>query len=135
MSSFLQIIVNELVLRSPENSFKVIFEPGVESFQYGEPKISIQPTTSRQTKQGFIRKEGQIKTSSLLSDSVSQQTKDDLDESDKNLDTISNLLGNINNIGITMEKEIDRQIEEIDKLNEKTDEVNERIKKDNKKNR
>jgi hypothetical protein len=48
------------------------------------------------------RPESQKKTSELLSNNVSQKVKNDLDETDRDLDNISQLVGDLNNIAVTM---------------------------------
>lgn len=52
MSSYLQIITNELILRTVKGQIQVIFEPGARKFGYGRPRISVQPPPSRESKQG-----------------------------------------------------------------------------------
>eukprot|EP01125_Pyxidicula_operculata_P009253 TRINITY_DN3057_c0_g1_i1.p1 TRINITY_DN3057_c0_g1~~TRINITY_DN3057_c0_g1_i1.p1 ORF type:complete len:532 (+),score=145.78 TRINITY_DN3057_c0_g1_i1:41-1636(+) len=133
MSSYIQIITNEILLRTKEGQVQVQFEPGSTVFEYDHPRISVQPTTTRKTAGGgFVRKEAQIKTSSLLTENASQETRDALDEVDKDLDDIADVLGNLGNIATTMGGEIDRQNEQLNRINNRVDQANDRIQGDNK---
>lgn len=58
MSSYNQIIINEIMLRAPNNEqITIIFEPRAHVFPYGKPRISVQPTVTRETAStgGFVR--------------------------------------------------------------------------------
>jgi len=134
MSSYLQIITNELVLRCKDDQeIQVLFEPTSEKFEYGNPKITVQPSTKRRNvTSGFFRIESQTKTSSLLSDDVDEQTKKDMDETDVNLDQISNMLGNLHDMNLTINRVVGEQTGQLDRIIERTDEANDRIKKQNK---
>jgi len=81
---------------------------------------------------GFFRIESQTKTSSLLSDDVDEQTKKDMDETDVNLDQISNMLGNLHDMNLTINRVVGEQTGQLDRIIERTDEANDRIKKQNK---
>jgi hypothetical protein len=50
------------------------------------------PLSNREGGGGFFRRENQIKTSSLLSKNASQETRDALNEVDKDLDDIADIL-------------------------------------------
>jgi hypothetical protein len=136
MSSYLQVITNELFLRAQEKKsssgppVKVVFEPGVPEFAYGNPRISMQPTRSRGTA-GFIRPESQKRTSELLSSNAPKKLKDDLDETDKDLDNISRLVGDLNSIAVTMGDTIKEQTEHLERLNAKADQVTAHIEQNN----
>eukprot|EP01128_Nolandella_sp_AFSM9_P011730 TRINITY_DN8659_c0_g1_i1.p1 TRINITY_DN8659_c0_g1~~TRINITY_DN8659_c0_g1_i1.p1 ORF type:complete len:574 (-),score=121.68 TRINITY_DN8659_c0_g1_i1:37-1605(-) len=134
MSSYLQIIVNEFILRTPKGQIQVIFEPGAHKFGFGRARISVQPPLHRDAKSGagsgFFRRENQIKTSSLLGAEASLETREALDEADKDLDAISGILGQLVDVGVTMGDEIDRQTDQLDRINKRVDDGNARLKKD-----
>ena len=124
MSSYNQLLVNELVLRGKEHSHvvPVSFELGTKSFAYDDPSLSKLPLVNSRGSQ-FGRREAQIKVSELLSNDASQQTKDDLDETDRHLDALSDVLTNINNMQLTANTEINRQNTQLDIIDTKTDKV------------
>lgn len=131
MSSYLQLIVNELMLRKPEGSeIHVLFEPGVKRFEYGNPALSKIPTTSRvANSSGFSRPEvlhGQ-KTSALLSESADQKTRDDLDEVDRHMDEVARVVGDIGDMAVAMNTELSAHIEHIDRIDRKVNDNNDRI--------
>lgn len=109
MSSYNQIIVNELILRTAKDQVTVIFEPRSHPFPFGRPRISLAPLTSRdQVNAGgffrhgtflfsifsshILRKDAQFKMSSLLTENASEETRKALDEADQDLDEIAGLL-------------------------------------------
>jgi hypothetical protein len=121
MSSYLQIITNELFLRSKEakHEVQVIFEPQSISFDFGNPRVSATPPLQNREGGGFFRKENQIKTSALLSSHASQETREALDAVDKDLDDISDILFNISDQANATAVELDRQNEQLRKINAK----------------
>lgn len=131
MSSYVQLIVNELMIRKPEaNDVQVIFEPGVKRFEYGNPALSKIPPASRQAaSSGFTRPEafGGQKTSVLLSAQADQQTRDDLDEVDRHMDEVARVVGDIGDMALAMNSELGAQIEHIDRIDRKVTDNNDRI--------
>jgi hypothetical protein len=143
MSSYLQVITNEIVLRLNESraeteqptTIKVQFEPGVKPFEYGDARISVQPTRMRETGQGgpgFFRKEAQKKTSELLSGNSSSKLKEDLDLTDQHLDDISRLVDGVGDMALTMNDTLGRQQIQIERIDLLADDANARIQKSNK---
>eukprot|EP01122_Echinamoeba_exundans_P017571 TRINITY_DN938_c0_g1_i3.p1 TRINITY_DN938_c0_g1~~TRINITY_DN938_c0_g1_i3.p1 ORF type:complete len:339 (+),score=72.26 TRINITY_DN938_c0_g1_i3:601-1617(+) len=132
MSSYLQVITNELVLRAPKDKVKVVFEPGVRTFAYKDPRISMQPTVSRATATtGFVRNDARQKTSDLLSAGADAQLRKDLDETDNCIDEISDALSIMNDQALTARSEIIRQTEQLDRVNNRVDDANARIRQQN----
>lgn len=132
MSSYLQVITNELVLRAPKDKIKVVFEPGVRTFAYKDPRISMQPTVSRSTQTtGFVRNDARQKTSELLSPNADPQLVRDMDETDNCLDEISDALSIMGDQAMTARGEIVRQTEQLDRVNNKVDMANGRIREQN----
>jgi hypothetical protein len=121
MSSYLQIITNELFLRSKEakHEVQVIFEPQSITFDFGNPRVSATPPLQNREGGGFFRKENQIKTSALLSSHASQETREALDAVDKDLDDISDILFNISDQANATAMELDRQNEQLRRINAK----------------
>jgi len=132
MTSYLQIVTNEIVLRTKEHQVQVVFEPGVKKFLYGNPRLSVLPMKSLRSANTFVRKEAQQKTSALLSENAPQKLKDDMDMTDEHLDQISDILGDLGDIAITIGDEIDRSAEQLDRVSDRVDDANTRIGKSNK---
>jgi len=66
-----------------------------------------------------------------MSDGVSQEVKDQLDLVDDHLNDISEVVGNIHDISVTMGQVMDAQNEQLDRVSGKTDDANIRIKQSN----
>uniref|UniRef100_A0A6B2L835 t-SNARE coiled-coil homology domain-containing protein n=1 Tax=Arcella intermedia TaxID=1963864 RepID=A0A6B2L835_9EUKA len=133
MSSYNQIIVNELYFRTDGN-ISIQFEIGSNPFEYGLAKISTVPPSARKAVQNgfFLRGENQgFKTSSLMGEDVSQEVKDQLDEVDDNLDKMSNILVNVREMNMTMGQELDRQNDQLNRVSKRVDDADERIKNSN----
>lgn len=126
MSSYLQVITNELYLRSPDNQIEVIFEYGIPRFAYGDKRITRMPIKERNSQGNFFSRET-VKTSSLLSEKSSSELKKDFDESDANYNLITNTLGDIKDMNIAMASELDEQLEKLDSIENKVDRTNERM--------
>jgi len=67
----------------------------------------------------------------LLSSNAPKKLKDDLDETDKDLDNISRLVGDLNSIAVTMGDTIKEQTEHLERLNAKADQVTAHIEQNN----
>eukprot|EP01120_Amphizonella_sp_Union-15-10_P002768 TRINITY_DN13061_c0_g1_i1.p1 TRINITY_DN13061_c0_g1~~TRINITY_DN13061_c0_g1_i1.p1 ORF type:complete len:461 (-),score=88.31 TRINITY_DN13061_c0_g1_i1:33-1415(-) len=131
MSSYVQIITNELVLRTQEGQVAVEFEPGVKQFPFGDPRISVLPMKSTRSANTFMRKEAQIKTSNLLSDNVSQKIRNDMDETDKDMDQIQDFLLDLGDMAVAMGTEIDRSGQQLDKISVRVDQAQHRMDRSN----
>lgn len=131
-SSYLQGIVNEIVLRSPPSKkIQVIFEPGTRKFAYGHPALSSIPANRNRGNEanGFARRAPQ--TQNLFKDAP-QQVQTQINEQEKDLDDISNILSDITSIAETMGSELDRQNEQIDRVTNRVDLANEKLYQTNK---
>lgn len=117
MSAYLQYITNELYLRSPDQTIDVIFEPGIDRFEYGDRRISRVPIIDRSTQNSFNR--GPSKTASLLSVNASEKLKNDFDDSDKHFDQISNVLYDLKDMGSGINVELTEQNESLERIDEK----------------
>jgi hypothetical protein len=143
MSSYLQVITNEIVLRLQESqgdaqqpvTIKVQFEAGVKQFEYGDPRISVQPTRVRDGGQGggpgFYRKDAGKSASQLLSNNASQKVREDLDMTDQHLDEISRLVDGVGDMAVTMNDTLGRQQIQIERIEVLSDDANARIQKSN----
>jgi len=127
MSSYLQIITNEIKLRGPNKEISVIFEPGIRPFDYHHISISIQPVLSReQEASGFFRSENQIKLSNVIT-TEDQETKQALQKVDRNLDELSNVLNQVGVMAQLTGQEIDRQNEQLTRINNRVDDATTRM--------
>ncbi len=143
MSSYLQVITNEIVLRLQESqgdtpqpaTIKVQFEPGVKQFEYGDPRISVQPTRVRDAGQGggpgFYRKDATKSTSQLLSGNASQKLREDLDTTDQHLDEISRLVDGVGDMAVTLNETLGKQQIQIERIDVLAEEAHARIQKSN----
>jgi len=141
MSSYIQAIVNEFVLKSksippgPLGYLRIIFEPGIKKFSFGSPAINLPTSSSSNTtrKAAFFRQGAQPQNTVFIQKmDVDQETKNQLLEQEKDLDQISNLLGDLHSMGVTMGTEIERQSEQLDKVTTRVDHANDRMNKSNK---
>jgi len=131
MSSYLQIITNELLLRTELGQFEVVFEPNIKPFDIYDRRISVAPTLTNEDRHvGFFKQEVQIKTSALL-ENADDATKKALDEVNHDLEKVSGILGRLGGIAGEMSDELDAQNEQISRLQDKADSAHERIKGSN----
>ncbi|EGG17374.1 GRAM domain-containing protein [Cavenderia fasciculata] len=134
-SSYIQNIVNEFVLRSNfklGKAAKVIFEPGVKQFAYGNPTIKFIPSVGRQQQNQALF--GRTNTSGVshVVKNASEDVREALMQQDKDLDEISALLGDIHGIASTIGNEADRQSEQLDRVTGRVDYANDRLQSNNK---
>ncbi|GAM24446.1 hypothetical protein SAMD00019534_076210, partial [Acytostelium subglobosum LB1] len=131
-SSYIQNIITEIVLRANGKvgrSPKVIFEPGVTPFAYGDPTIRFVPSGgSRQ--QPLFGRPSHLGVSNFAKNAP-DEVRNALIEQDKDLDEISALLGDIHGIAKTIGYEADRQSEQLDRVTTRVDYANDRLKSNN----
>jgi len=134
LSSYLQVITNELMLHAESKSqIQIIFEPLAKKFQFGSFRISNElstqigkgriSTAGNAAGGGFRRGTNTQKASAILSDNCNQELKQEFDEQEANLEEISNVLGDMVPIATTMSQEVDRQNEQLDRISHKTQKV------------
>ncbi|EGC37839.1 hypothetical protein DICPUDRAFT_149475, partial [Dictyostelium purpureum] len=129
-SSYIQNIVNEIVLRSNGKygkAPKVIFEPGIKEFVYGNPTIRFIPSAGRANQQSSLFTRASTLGISHFVKDAPEDIKGALLEQDKDLDEISNLLGDISNIARTIGDEADRSSEQLDRITVRVDQANDRL--------
>eukprot|EP01120_Amphizonella_sp_Union-15-10_P013294 TRINITY_DN6149_c0_g1_i5.p1 TRINITY_DN6149_c0_g1~~TRINITY_DN6149_c0_g1_i5.p1 ORF type:complete len:509 (+),score=110.60 TRINITY_DN6149_c0_g1_i5:47-1528(+) len=128
VSSYLQLITNEIVAHCAEKQKKVIgveFEAGAPRFDYGDPRLSLVPNPNAKAKQTS----GGIKTSDLLGPNVSKELKDKLDKSDAELDDLFDVVGDIDHIAKSMSQTLDKHNEKLGHIEENVDKVNHKMKR------
>eukprot|EP01102_Stenamoeba_stenopodia_P011307 TRINITY_DN345_c1_g3_i2.p1 TRINITY_DN345_c1_g3~~TRINITY_DN345_c1_g3_i2.p1 ORF type:complete len:531 (+),score=125.41 TRINITY_DN345_c1_g3_i2:236-1828(+) len=130
MSSHLQSITNELVLRTEPGQILVAFEPGVTVFEYGSFNIADKANGTGKKKDapgsgGFKRHGGG--GPSLLAQAASKEAAEEIASQDRDLDFLSDLVGDLNSIAGTMGREIDRQNNQLDQITVKANATNQRI--------
>eukprot|EP01133_Synstelium_polycarpum_P013382 gene13382-15741_t len=133
-SSYIQNVVNEFVLRSNcklGRSAKVMFEPGVKTFAYGNPTIRFIPSSGRQNQAPVFGRASTMGLSNVIKNAP-EGVKDALIQQDKDLDEISALLGDIHGIARTIGDEADRQSEQLDRVTTRVDHANGRLIDNNK---
>eukprot|EP01132_Coremiostelium_polycephalum_P007898 gene7898-9717_t len=133
-SSYIQNIVNEFVLRSNGKlgrSAKVIFEPGVKEFAYGSATIKYIPSVGRQKTGALFTRASTLGVSNVIKNAP-EDVKNAMLEQDKDLDEISNLLGDIHGIAKAIGEEVDRSSEQLDRITTRVDYANERLYNNNK---
>lgn len=142
MSSYLQLIVNQLYLRGVEQNGgkgpQVEWEPGVVRFDYTDPRLPhFSPLPRAQpgaggaaTSSAFVRP-GQAKLSSLTSTATEEQ-KRDLDRVDAQLDEVLAVTRGIRSQAGVMSEELDRQNEQLGRVEGRVDVVTDRTQQLNK---
>lgn len=143
VSSYLQLVTNELLLRCTHHKKVVIpveFEKRATTFDYGDPILSLAPATQNTTRQqlsggdsGFQRRTDYGKTSDLLSPNVAPEVKRELDQTDKDLDDLLDVVGDIEHIAINMGESIKHQTDQINRMNDKVDNLSVRTKENSQK--
>ncbi|KAL6062727.1 hypothetical protein QOT17_011171 [Balamuthia mandrillaris] len=125
-SSYLQAIVNEMYLRVA--TCQVVFEAGAKSFDYGDPSLVIATKKSRDDGGGGSAFFGVRKQApDLVSDNVSQEVKQALQEQQDDLDQIEMLVGEMGGMGVTISTELDRQNQQLDRVTGRVISANERL--------
>lgn len=129
MSSHLQSITNELVLRTAAGQVLIAFEPGVTVFEYGSFNIADKASGKKKDAPGsggFKRHAGAAGPS-LLAQAASKEAAEEIAAQDKDLDFLSDLVGDLGSIAGTMGREIDRQNQQLDQVTLKANATNARI--------
>jgi len=130
MSSHIQGIVNELALRCPGG--KVLFEPGIRTFQYGSRALCQRAVkVGRDGGGGGMFRAKQKLASNVLSDNVTDQTKAAFDEQDRHLDQLTDVVGDLKVIATGMGTELDRQNQQLEHVTTRVDQANERVFRNN----
>lgn len=131
MSSHLQTITNEIVMRTEPGQILVAFEPGTTVFEYGSFKIADKISGKdklESTGGGFGRRGA---GPSLLTQVASKEVREEIASQERDLDLLENIVGDLGAIANTMGKEIDRQSEQLDRISGKAHETNVRINRTN----
>lgn len=135
-SSYLQGIVSEFHLRSSD-PIDIIFEGGTRAFKLGRPITHSQSSTKEDSKQLFSGFTTSRTKKDYISETLLKDAPDDvktkLDEQDKDLDQLSHVLTDLNNIAKTMGQEVDRSNKQLDQISNKTDEANSKLYQNNQK--
>lgn len=140
MSSYLQVITNQLYLRCKAQNHNphVIFEPGVRQFNYQDERVSKMPPLARDVRgtlgqsggggvssggsqNAFVRPNS-VKTADLLSES-SQETRNDMARVESQLDEVHKIAMGINTKAQALNVELDRQNEQLGRIDGKVDDV------------
>eukprot|EP01103_Thecamoeba_quadrilineata_P011488 TRINITY_DN2755_c0_g1_i1.p1 TRINITY_DN2755_c0_g1~~TRINITY_DN2755_c0_g1_i1.p1 ORF type:complete len:497 (-),score=93.07 TRINITY_DN2755_c0_g1_i1:120-1610(-) len=114
VSSYLQAITNEVVLRTEPGQVTVVFEPHSKSFQYGSFRLSDKLEAAGIGRANAVNAANPHgKASDILSTNVSQKVKDDFDQQDQNLQILENLVDEISDMSKGMQNELVGQTERI----------------------
>jgi len=133
-SSYIQNVVNEIVLRSNGKcgkAPKVIFEPGVKNFLYGLPTIRFIPSAGRSQQSSSLFTRSSNMGQSHLIKNATGETKAALIEQDNDLDEISRALGDIGDIARTITTEVVRSSDQLDRIETKVDNAQLRLQNNN----
>lgn len=131
MSSYVQSVVNEFCLRAKPKigEVSVIFEPGTRKFSYGNASI---PLPSESTGQGerkgnmFRRDNGPAALPGVFK-TASDDVKKGVLQQEEDLASISDVLGDLHGMALTMGGEIVRQTEQLDRVTVRVDLANDRL--------
>lgn len=131
MSSYVQSIVNEIVLRAKPKvgTVSVIFEPGTRKFVYGSTSVPLPAdnTIGGERKAAFFRKDGAAPALPGVFKNASDEVKQGIMQQEKDLADISDVLGDMHGMAITMGGEIVRQTEQLDRVTVRVDHANDRL--------
>jgi len=132
-TSFVQAVVNEIVLRTKPGQVVVIHEPGTKKFQYGS--LAIREQTLQASRDNTWSAEGgffqapKANSAGLVSnapDEIQMQLK----MQDDQINTLSNVVGDIRTMNKAIKKEADRETEQLDKVHERTNKALHKANKD-----
>jgi len=130
-TSNVQQIVNEFYLRYQQQStamrkLQVIFEPGTRKFPLGKALLN---QTTNQDRPVFFRRGGAQPPSitMTLMKHAPEDVKKQVEQQDRDLDEISDVLLDLNAIAKTMGVEIDRQTEQIEQVTKEVDSANSKV--------
>lgn len=142
-SSYVQDIVNEIVLRTDLDKKNIVFEPNARIFSFGAPRYSSLSSSTKPKPQSgnpsadseLISKKPQTTpsiTQTIFKD-CSDETKQAIDQQERDLDEIDNIVGDLHGMALTLGSAVDEQNQQLDRLSDKVDLANARLKKTTKK--
>jgi len=131
-TSFVQAVVNEIVLRTKPGQVTVVHEPGTKKFQYGS--LAIREQTLQASRDDTWSAEGgffqtpKSDVSKIISDAPDEvQTK--LKMQDDQINTLADVVGDLKNINKALLTETKREVEQLDDIHKQ---VNKTLKVANK---
>eukprot|EP00211_Chloroparvula_japonica_P002989 CAMPEP_0119125374 /NCGR_PEP_ID=MMETSP1310-20130426/4671_1 /TAXON_ID=464262 /ORGANISM="Genus nov. species nov., Strain RCC2339" /LENGTH=505 /DNA_ID=CAMNT_0007115435 /DNA_START=145 /DNA_END=1662 /DNA_ORIENTATION=- len=131
MACCVQAVVNELYLRtlSRRKDILVLFEPNIKPFDYGSYALALHlvPSTKDNPGGATYKAHKQVGTADLLSDDVSEDTKRDVREAEKNMEEVYDLACDLEKIGEIMEKNLVDTTEQMKRIDKKTKAETQRV--------
>lgn len=131
-TSFVQAVVNEIVLRTKPGQVTVVHEPGTKQFQYGS--LAIRDQTLQASRDDTWSAEGgffqapKSDTAKLVSNAPNE-VKQQLKKQDEQINALTDVVTDFTAINKAQKNELEREIDQLDKIHEKT---NKALKKANK---
>ena len=118
MTSFIQYVVNEFVLRCGEH-VSVEWEPGSKKFDYGSVDLSVMPRRKGRSGGGGIF--GKSSASKLVSKNAPERIRKDLKQQDDDLSEISKGLDTLEGMAVAIGDEVDRSTVQARRLAQQFD--------------
>lgn len=131
-TSFVQAVVNEIVLRTKPGQVTVVHEPGTKQFQYGS--LAIRDQTLQASRDNTWSAEGGFfqapkADSSKIITNAPEEIKDQLKKQDDQINALTDVVGDFGAITNAIKTEAEREIDQLNYIHEKT---NSALKKANK---
>eukprot|EP00009_Paramoeba_aestuarina_P001202 CAMPEP_0201506554 /NCGR_PEP_ID=MMETSP0161_2-20130828/473_1 /ASSEMBLY_ACC=CAM_ASM_000251 /TAXON_ID=180227 /ORGANISM="Neoparamoeba aestuarina, Strain SoJaBio B1-5/56/2" /LENGTH=395 /DNA_ID=CAMNT_0047900681 /DNA_START=489 /DNA_END=1676 /DNA_ORIENTATION=- len=139
MSSKIQAIVNELVLRAAEvrrekeerDIVKVLFEPNGRRFDYGSYFLTLEVIKGRDGQEICVERRGGLGFAGMLSDDVDDDTKKNMTEAEENLEHVYLLAKQTNQNASKIGATLDKQNKQIVRITQKSECAHSRLKDQN----
>ena len=132
-TSFVQAVVNEIVLRTKPGQVTVVHEPGTKQFQYGSLAIREQTLQASRDEtwsaQGGFFQAPKANTVKLVSDAP-DEVKARLKKQDEQVNQLNDAVTNINAMNKAIRTEAEREIAQLDKIHDKTNKALQTANKD-----
>lgn len=129
MTSYVQAVANEMVLRCGASRVSVIFEPHARRFQYNDEKlrrmIKLKPprVAGLECDNTFVIQDFEKTTDTVITNAP-KEVADALDEQDKGVDELQELMRHVNANTDHIGRESRRQVEQLKHVNALASDVN-----------
>jgi len=122
-TSFVQAVVNEIVLRTKPGQVTVVHEPGTKQFQYGS--LAIREQTLQASRDDTWSAEGGFfqapkSNTTRLMTNAPEEIQDRMKKQDEQINALSGAVSDFRSIDAAIKKEALREIDQLDTIHEKT---------------
>ena len=122
-TSFVQAVVNDIVLRTKTCQVTVVHEPGTKQFQYGS--LAIREQTLQASRDSTWSAEGGFfqapkSNTSRLMGNAPEEVQDKVKKQDEQINALSGAVADFRNMDDAIKKEALREVEQLDYIHDKT---------------